>query len=161
MSPANEARLRGFEKSYPGDGDKVSKRLQTSVHEEKLEDNNMMQPDPWRHKGSGEPPQLADLLRGGGSKGMKKKAAAKANAAAAAKPKQRGQEDTPTRPAMVKPAPNGPSPEEGELIQEHWNVPIRKPEDMQRGDDGVCIATKDTYLAKMGVLKGAQEGPLC
>ena len=47
---------------------------------------------------------------------------------------------------------NGP-PVEAIFVQEHWNVPIRKQNEMQHGGDGVCLVSHDSFQSMYDILK--------
>ena len=94
-----------------------------------------------------------ELLRGGGPKKKAKKPSISVKTRSSLDEStnatsKASQAQTPTSEPRT-------SIEAGQLIQEHWNVPVRKAEDMQHGQDGVCIATKFTFTAKYDVLRGA------
>ena len=95
------------------------------------------------------------LMRGGGKAGKKKKTTKPASAKDAPEakdPKQSEKANAFNRPVFK---PNGICFDKGLLVQEHWDVPVVLHKDMHFGKEGVCVATRDTYEAMVGILIGA------
>ena len=146
----HEVQLRGFGQWGDPSILQPPKRPQTSAHE-----------DPRGADGDQKPEEGGAhdnyMLRGGGTQSFKKKQLQEARRKAQQQKPETKKEQLAAQPAekkqqATKPAATTQAALPEELIQEHWDAPIRECDELRLDEDGVAIATAGQYEAKKKAL---------